>query len=194
MPTSNFHTATAGQPTHLISYLVLAVTLGLSLLAWHMAAKHHNAHQQGHFDAAVHMTESEIKQRMQHYADILESIRSLFYASNHVTPREFETFIQTSHIPQRYPGVQAIGYIQHLARRDAQRSSQDLRQVKLDSPCGYPDASIAQPGAQPEFHIVPFVEPMARNAKLLGEHMMMDPACRRALEQARDRSVLPGSV
>ena len=86
-------------PTELVSYLVLAATLGLSLLAWHMAEKHHHTHQRGHFDAAVQVTEAEIRQRMQHYADILKSLRSLFYASHYVTSEEFQTFIDSSYIP-----------------------------------------------------------------------------------------------
>ena len=183
-------------PTELVSYLVLAATLGLSVLAWHMAERQHDAHQRGHFDAAVQVTEAEIRQRMQHYADILKSLRSLFYASHHVTSEEFQTFIDSSYIPQRYPGVQAIGYIRHPTWQDTPPSTQNLRQVQMEIPCGDPDSSISPRGERPEYHIVPFVEHMARNVKLLGEDIMLDPACRDAMERARDsgKATLSGLI
>ncbi len=66
MAMSDSPTSATRQPTELVSYIVLAITLGLSVLAWHMADRHSDARQRAHFDAAVQMTEAEVRQRMPH--------------------------------------------------------------------------------------------------------------------------------
>ncbi len=186
MLTSSVPATSRRRPTILLGYLVLAITLGLTLLASHMAAKYERAHEQAHFDSAIYITESQIKRRMEHYVDILESVRALFYASQYVARHEFQTFIEQTQVPQRYPGVQAMGYIHHLHQPDAESYVQDVRRSHQESPCGYPEFMISPQGARSEYQIVAFVEPIARNLELVGRDMMLEPACREAMEKARD--------
>ena len=186
MLTSSAPAASPRRPTILLGYLVLAVTLGLTLLASHMAAKYQRAHELAHFDSAAYITESQIKRRMEHYVDILESVRALFYATPYVAPHDFQTFIEQTRVPQRYPGVQAMGYIHHLHLPDAEDYIKDVRRTHAESPCGYPEFMISPQGVRSEYQVVAFVEPIARNLALVGRDMMVDPACREAMEKARD--------
>ena len=94
MLTSSVPATSPRHPTILLGYLVLAITLGLTLLASHMAAKYQRAHELAHFNSAIYITESQIERRMEHYVDILESVRALFYASHYVKPHDFQKFIE----------------------------------------------------------------------------------------------------
>lgn len=173
-------------PSSLLAPLVLIITLTLSLLAWHMAMQEQRAHEQADFNFQTVFTITAIQQRLQHYADILASVRSLFYASDDVTRRDFQAYVDTSQIPQRYPGIQALGYIHSLVHEDVKPFVQQVRELQQISPCGYPDFIIRPQGERPEYQVVTFVEPIVQNMTLVGRDLLMDPACRRAMELARD--------
>lgn len=177
----------------LTSYLVLFVMLMFSVTGWYLAKEHFLAHQSSHFEESVYRTEQRIQQRMNHYGDILKASASLFNAANQVTPSEFKVFINELKITQKYPGMQAMGYIRRVNLGQKNSVVKNIQAVHRTQPCGYPKLAISPEGKRPEYMFVALVEPIAKNKNFLGKDMLMEPACKQAMETARDTGKVTAS-
>lgn len=168
------------------SYLVLLVMILFSVLSWYLAKQHFLAHQDAHFEDSVYRTEQRIKQRMKHYGDILKASASYFKVTEQVSPVKFQTFIKDLQITQQYPGMQALGYIRRIELSQKEAVVKNIKAIHRTQPCGYPSFSIKPGGQRPEYMFVALVEPIAINKNILGNDMLMDPACKQAMITARD--------
>ena len=71
------------------------------------------------------MTEEAIDQRMDAYVNAMLDSRGLFYASSSVGQDEWRDYVASSNLTFRYPGIQALGYIERV--RPEQRDGRSLR-------------------------------------------------------------------
>lgn len=181
-----FLTQAFARYTYLVSYLVLVVMLVFTFVGWYLAEQHFLAHQMAHFQGSVERTEQYIQQRMNHYGEILKASSSLFESSIQVTPDKFKRFVDNLKITERYPGIQALGYIRRMELNKELLTVGFKPGVKRTQPCGYPESIITPQGKGPEYMFVALVEPVATNRNQLGKNMMMEPACKVAMELARD--------
>lgn len=147
------------------------------------------AHESRYFDEAVQRTTNGVDQRMTAYADTLYAIAALFNASELVTRREFQDYVATLRLEERYLGVHAVGYIRRLRPAEARAFAEREQEAHRRNPCGYPELSVFPRTAETEYAIVVLVEPIALNRHLYGLDLHTEPAClepmRRAAESGR---------
>ena len=95
-------------------------TLLLTLLAWYYVYQNVEKRERAWFDETEIMTEEAIDQRMDAYVDAMLDSRGLFYASSSVGQDEWRDYVTSSNLTSRYPGIQALGYIERvrLKQRD----------------------------------------------------------------------------
>jgi len=89
------------------AYVVLGVTLLMTGLAWYWAYNNIQGHQSMHFEQVSLKTRSAIQQRMQAYTDVLYGVRALFYTSRAVTRSDFQDYVNTVGVVERYPESRA---------------------------------------------------------------------------------------
>jgi diguanylate cyclase (GGDEF)-like protein len=176
-----------------VAWFVLAVTLLLStLLAWNIQ-RNIDLQERRRFDDAVLQTLAAIEQRMAAYADTLGSVSALFYASEYVTRREFQTYVNTLRVPERYPGMQSLGFIRRVREFEKPAFAQQIAEEHRSNPCGYPEFPIFQTRGHTEYLLIVFVEPIAQNRALFGRDLLTEPACRAPMERARDTGEISAS-
>jgi CHASE1-domain containing sensor protein len=71
------------------------------------------------FDRAVDRVEAEVLRRLEFPVFGLTGIRAAYAASDSVTRTEFRNLVQTLDIERQFPGVRGFGYIERIARVDA---------------------------------------------------------------------------
>ncbi|GAB4513473.1 MAG: hypothetical protein Tsb0026_18190 [Sulfuricaulis sp.] len=176
-----------------VAYLVFAVTLLLSGLVAYNIKLNVEGQERRHFDDAVLQTLAAIEQRMATYADTLNSVSALFYASESVTRGEFQVYVNTLRIPERYPGIQSLGFIRRVHEIEKLAFARQLLEEHRTNPCGYPEFPIFQTRGHTEYFLIVFVEPIAQNRALFGRDVLADPACRAPMERARDTGKISAS-
>ena len=170
---------------HATAYVVLATMLAITLASWFAALRYVDAQSEQRFSDAVHTTQLGVQRRVEIYANALQGVGALFYHSPQVTRREFQDYVTHLDLARRYPGIQSIGYVRHVPPGHAGAHAEQLRRELRDDPCGYPPVPVLATG-RGERYLVVFIEPIARNAALFGTDLIADPACREAMERARD--------
>ena len=168
------------------AYLVLGVTLLMTGLAWYWAYDNIRGHQSMHFEQASLKTRMAIQQRMHAYVDALYGIRALFYTSRAVTRGDFQDYVNTVGIEERYPGIQGIGFIRRLTDSNKAAFIAAVGEELRTNPCGYPEFNLFPKGTRTEYFVVDFIEPILQNQALFGRDVAVEPACRAAMERARD--------
>jgi two-component system, cell cycle sensor histidine kinase and response regulator CckA len=156
-------------------------TLLLTWLAWYYVDQSVENRERARFDETVIMTEETIDQRMDAYADAMLDSRGLFYASSSVGQGEWRDYVAGSNLTSRYPGIQALGYIERV--RPEQRNDH-VERIREEGQASY---ELWPVGERYEYFPVTYLEPSgASNRRILGYDVYYDRANRAAMEQARD--------
>ncbi|MBQ0957773.1 diguanylate cyclase [Ideonella sp. 4Y11] len=153
------------------AWVVLAVSVLMTLLAWRAAERYQADDARGRFEAAVDATQLRIVERLRNYELVLRTGAGLFAASHEVTGNEWRAFIGRIDLQRSYPGLQGLGYAQ------------------LTAP--------PQPQAAEGRSAIVYLEPPDwRNQRALGYDMLSEPVRQSAMARARDEggAALSGRV
>ena len=153
------------------AWVVLAVSVLMTLLAWRAAERYQADDARGRFDAAVDATQLRIVERMRNYELVLRTGAGLFAASQDVSPGEWRAFTDRIDLQRSYPGLQGLGYAALTA--------------------------APQPQTTEGRSAIVYLEPQDwRNQRALGFDMLSEPVRRSAMVRARDEggAALSGRV
>jgi diguanylate cyclase (GGDEF)-like protein len=176
------------------AYVVLIIMLGITFASWYAALRYVDTQGQQRFADAVHTTHLAIERRIEVYVNALQGVGALFYHSERVTRREFQEYVAHLDLARRYPGIQSVGYVRHVPPGKAGALIAQLRRELREDPCGYPSVPELAAAARGEFYLVVFAEPIAHNTALFGKDVAADPACREAMERARDSGAVAATA
>jgi signal transduction histidine kinase len=168
-------------------YLVLGVSLLVTLAAtWHVADTVRTEERLG-FERLLQKTRGAIEKRMETYVAFLRATRSLFSATGHVTLQDFRTFVNPAELQGAYPGIQGVGVGQRVLEKDKDALVAAMRKV-------ISDYHVWPEGQRDEYEPVIYLEPQdSRNRIAIGYDMSSEPNRKNAMERARD-SGLPAST
>ena len=131
---------------------------------------------------SVEGTRQQIEGRLSGYLEVTRAAAALLSSSIETNPAEFRAFVSNLQLPERYPGLEGIGFSQRVARRDLGAT---VRAINLDRRMGR--LSVSPRGDRPEYYPIIFLEPMhGNNRESLGFDMWTDPTQRATMERARD--------
>lgn len=126
-------------------------------------------------------TQQQIEGRLSGYLEVTRAAAALFSSSIETNPAEFRAFVSNLQLPERYPGLEGIGFSQRVAQRDLGAT---VRAINLD---GGMSLHVSPGGDRPEYYPIVFLEPMhGTNRESLGFDMWTDPVQRATMERARD--------
>jgi signal transduction histidine kinase len=168
-------------------YLVLGVSLLVTLAAtWYVADTVHTAERLG-FESLLQQTRAEIEERMEIYVAFLRATRSLFGAAELVTSQDFRAFVNPAELQGTYPGIQGVGVGRRIFGKDKDALVAAMRKE-------IPDFRVWPEGQRDEYEPVVYLEPQdSRNRIAIGYDMFSEPVRRGAMERARDTG-LPAST
>jgi len=171
-----------------VPYALFALACALALAATWYVSSTTNARiratyltAQARFRTEADKTRQQIQVRLNTNVEIIRAGAALLAASNEISQVEFRTFVAGLQLPQRYPGMEAIGFAPRVLRSNLQAFR---RAVDLD---GITALRTWRPPVQPDYHPVLFLEPRDGVNQAVGtQDISTDPIIREALERARD--------
>lgn len=181
---SNLGVRTLADIAHnaVTAWVVLALSLLLTALAWQVSTQYVERRAQERFQYAVDDAKFAIAKRMQEYEQTLRSGVALFNASGRLATRqEWATFVNTLQIGTYFPGLQGIGFALWVQPHERQAV---IDRVRAD---GYPDFTIKPADERDVYSTIIYLEPLdARNLRAFGYDMFSEVTRRTAMAYARD--------
>lgn len=158
--------------------LVLTITMGSLAIARFDAA-----HDEALHNAFAYETGEitlKIEERLKAYRQILRGSRALFTASQEVTRREWQHYVDALRLQADYPGIQGVGFAVPVPAAKLALHEQQIRAE------GFPDYQVTPAGPRAEYTAIVFLEPFDwRNQRAFGYDMYSEPVRREAMERAR---------
>ncbi len=124
--------------------------------------------------------------RMRAYVEVVYAVRGLFVGSRAVTPDEFERFVNSLELPQRYPGMQTLSFAPRVTAAERPAFERSVRAYGGI----YSNYTILPPGTRDEY--VPTVHRVhfGSGNSPVGADLFVDPVRRSAISVARDNATL----
>jgi signal transduction histidine kinase len=164
-----------------IPWILLVLALALTATVAGLLEQSAHSRDRSRFDNSVQSTSDRISGQMETYVALLRGVGGLLAASEGVTAEEFRTYVERVGVPDRYPGVQGLGFSRRSTRAELPGVVAAVRAEGARDFRAWPD------GPRDEYHTIVFLEPQdARNQAALGYDMFTDPVRRAAMERARD--------
>lgn len=157
--------------------LAMLLTAGFSFFALQSSIER----QRVAFDALARRTQSAISQRMQIYINLLYAGRAYLLGSEQVTRQDWHEFVSALDIPERYPGMQGLGFSIRIPPGQVAAHEAEFRRK------GMPHYRVWPKGDRAETTSILFLEPLdARNQAAIGFDMYSEPVRKEAMARARD--------
>ena len=162
-------------------WLVFLVGIAATLLVWETGRREARKAAQEEFDFRVNQVVSRIERRIQDARMILHATTGLFHASNDVTRKEYQAYIDSLQLPRNYPGILSVAVTRLVPAKEKAHFEQAARKD------GWPNFRIWPEGERDHYAPVLFLEPMTdKGRKVLGFDLMSETVRRAAMEVARD--------
>jgi signal transduction histidine kinase/CHASE1-domain containing sensor protein/CheY-like chemotaxis protein len=167
------------------SYLpVLILLLGLwfTVLVYYYFSKLTYDQDKISFDSSVREIQDQVNLRIQTSITLLRAGTGLFAASDDVSAREFERFVQQIELEKNYAGVQGIGFSRRFSPTEKTRVLADMKAQ------GFTDFAVwPEDPPRNEYNSILYLQPMnTENHLAIGFDMSTEQARRTAMETARD--------
>ena len=164
-----------------LPYLILLVGLCFTVIVYYYFSKLTFEQDQSRFQKTVQELQDRIKVKIETSVALLRAGTGLFAASDDVSLREFNRFVEQFDLRENYPGVQGIGFA--LAFPPDQKDAV----VKRLQSQGNSTFHVWPSDPRDQYTAIIYLEPSDdRNARAMGYDMFTEPARREAMERARD--------
>ena len=131
---------------------------------------------------------------MNTYIEKTYAVRGFFDVEGRPSRRDFDRFMDSQSVQQRYPGALSLGFAEHTSLEDR---AEFIRQVDRDvetSGLPYPRFSIRPNAQRPESVVVDYIHPVVGLERAYGFDLLSEAARRTAVERARDRARIAASA
>ena len=165
----------------LASFSVFIALFAITLWAWSNARQNLANDLRTNLNNSTSAINDTISNTLNSYSEVLRGSAALFEATNEVSAEAWRQYIASLDVVSRYPGLQAVSYIQKVPSGDLllflnEQQAADGRPIQL-----HPDFT------RDTYMVTRFIEPMTEKARpALGFDPFTDPVRRKAMEQARD--------
>jgi CHASE1-domain containing sensor protein len=174
-----------------MAWLVLAISFIITLGIWYSLYTNFTESHREQFNQRADRIKTAIVNRMAAYEQVLQGGVALFNTLPSVSRTQWHEYVKHLHINRYYPGIQGMGFSQHL------NSSQKVAHQAQMRAEGFPNYTLRPDGEREEYTPVIYLEPLdQRNLKAIGYDISSEPIRHAALVQARDTGLatLSGKV
>lgn len=146
-------------------WLVIALSLLLTLFAWNIAKQQAQENNQAQFDYQAQQIVSLIQERMVKYEEALwAGVAAIHMYEKPVQLKQWQTFTDAFQIGERFPGINGMGVIHHVPKQklSAYLTWRQAQSTHFD---------IHPPHAHDEYWPISFIQPSHDNHKAIGLDM-----------------------
>lgn len=134
---------------------------------------------QAAFDSQVDELAQSLQLRMRDHEQLLLGTKGLYEASQSVERDEFQYYVNSLHLAQKYPGVQVVGFSKWTKPTEL---SSLISQIQSE---GFPQFKVFPQGEREVYSIIVYVEPfVGRNISAFGFDMFSESTRRRTMNAA----------
>ena len=165
---------------HWYHWLVVVLSLVLTLSAWQVTSRLAHQKSQIQFDFQADLLIELVKERMQKYEDALwAGVAAIHAQKDPINTHSWRTFATALSIEEKYPGINGIGIIDYVAPDKLDAYLKDQRQYR-------PDYQIHPAHDKNEYWPITHIEPVSQNKKAVGLDMAHETNRYTASIKARD--------
>ncbi len=176
-----------GRKSHIIAtILVLGACLGVTAAAWYDAAKSTDEAFKKVAENRIDESVQVIGNRLTLVGTVLSGGVGLFEASDQVTSKEWEAFIESVYHERLFSVISAFGYVSYVKPGELNTYITTMQQQ------GEPASMVAPVASNADTHVpVSFIAPSnKKREQLVGYNMYADKVRRKAIDTARDSGTL----
>lgn len=144
-----------------LPWVVLVIGIPASLLLFALLQDAVEDVAQFRFERQTSDSMRVVEGRIQFYADILYGLKALFASQGPVNRAQFQRFVDSLDLKQRYPGFDLVNYAAYVPAEEKERFENTVRRDTSLDPRGYPHFAIRPPGERSEYFVIAYIEPMA---------------------------------
>jgi serine phosphatase RsbU (regulator of sigma subunit)/CHASE1-domain containing sensor protein/anti-sigma regulatory factor (Ser/Thr protein kinase) len=162
---------------------VLLMALLLTVVAWYYVRQTIDVQNRARFEESTKATQEALERRTKAYLDAMYGARGLFYASDSVSPQEWNDYVRGIDPAGRFEGLQALGYAQRV---DPERRRAFMRKAREE---GLPEMrpDLDPGGERTVYFPVTYVGPLGdANESMLDHDFYAEEPHREAMDLARD--------
>ena len=165
------------------AYGVLLIALLLTVIAWYYVHRVVEVQNHGRFEESTLATQEALERRTKAYLDAMFGARGLFYASESVTRKEWDNYVEGIEPADRFEGLQALGYAQRV---DPEQRESFMRRTQDEGlPAMRPDLN---PGGERSVYFpLTRIGPLGKaNQSMLNYDLYTEDVHKKAMDLARD--------
>ncbi|NQV00817.1 MAG: CHASE domain-containing protein, partial [Parcubacteria group bacterium] len=170
----------------ILPILIFIFSLALAIYAWKETKNFVEYQRQEQFNNAAKEIVIRTEDKLSEYVNILFGARALFSASTEVNRNEWNAYINSLPINERFPGMQALSFITRVLLEDKENFTEEVRNDTSLISEGYPNFIIYPEGDREEYYIVTYIEPFEGNEAAFGFDLFSNSSRRAGLEEAMD--------
>ncbi|MCQ4294366.1 CHASE domain-containing protein [Pseudomonas stutzeri] len=162
-----------------IAWAMLAFMLLVQVVVWQSLRANEDRAAQQQFQMLGDKVTEAIRKRLRDHEQILLGGAGLFDAVEDVSREQWRKYVERLLLPDRYPGIQGVGFSQAIAheQRDA-----FVARIRAQ---GFPEYDIHPAGERELYTSIIYLEPfLGRNLIAFGYDMYSEPTRRRAMQRA----------
>jgi signal transduction histidine kinase len=165
------------------AYGVLLISLLLTALAFYYVRNNVEAQTRARFDETTQATQEAIERRTKAYLDAMFGARGLFYASEAVTPEEWDDYVEGIEPGSRFEGLQALSFAEYVRPEEREAFARRVREEGL--PGMRPDVDPG--GERGAYFPITYTGPLDEaNQNMLNHDFYAEAVHREAMDRARD--------
>jgi signal transduction histidine kinase/CHASE1-domain containing sensor protein/ActR/RegA family two-component response regulator len=166
----------------ILPYLILVLGFCFTLLVYYYFSKLTREQDRISFDRSVQEIQDQIRLRIATSITLLHSGTGLFAASDSVTAREFDRFVQQLDLEKNYPGVLGMGFSRRFSADEKDDVIADMERQRIAGFHIWPSDSPRN-----EYNAILYLQPATdANKKAVGYDMGTEAVRRQAMDAARD--------
>ncbi|HEX4842628.1 MAG TPA: CHASE domain-containing protein [Limnobacter sp.] len=173
------------------AWLVLAISLILTVLGWYLASQAIERRAIERFDFEVKEAQARIQVRMQEYEQALRGGVAFIDAHPEFDREDWKTYVNSLALDKSLPGLQGFAFARRVLPEELSAHEAAVRASAHDS------YTVTPPGQREVYFPIEMIEPFdARNQRAFGFDMYSESVRQQAMNQAMDtgKAVLSGLV
>mgnify|MGYP000736396001 CR=1 FL=1 len=170
----------AGADLHLVHWLVIALSIILTLSAWYFSKEQLNQKIEAKFNREADQVVGLLKDRMQLYENALWGGVAFIDASiSDISYPQWKNYADSLNIDQTYPGINGIGVIYNIQTAEMSGYLAEERLLR-------PDYKLHPKHNEAEYWPITYIEPSSTNTKAIGLDMAFETNRYTGIKNARD--------
>ena len=166
----------------IMPYLILLLGFCFTLLVYYYFSKLTREQDQLNFERTAQEIHDQIRLRVETSIALLRAGTGLFAASDRVTAREFDSFVQQIELDKNYPGVLGIGFARRFTGEEEPNIFAEMQRQRGP---GFAISPADPP--RDEYIVILYLQPATEpNRKAIGFDMVTEGNRRQAMLVARD--------